>query len=409
MSSAQNPGWLIDISRLLWRSWQGRLLTGIDRVALEYVKHFGPRSRAIIQVRGHARVLSYARSQRIFSILRSLSNESVFTYPSARIDLLREIAPGVARPAQQSQTRGQLCIYPGHTGLENSNLIRWIIESGQRPVYFLHDLIPCSHPEYCRPGVAAIHAQRVRHMLATAHAIIVNSKFTQDALAEFARAEKLRQPPVEIAWLGSGIGVNQSIDQPAPRFDQPYFVMLGTIEPRKNHLRILEIWRDWTQHTPTPRPHLLIIGQRGWECENIVSLLDRCSTIKPWVHELGRCSDVELNNHLRYARALLMPSFIEGFGLPVIEALANGVPVIASDLSVFREIAGNIPDYLDPADGIGWRNAIVNYRRSDSARRAKQIERMADLEIPTWNQHFSRVENFLLDGITRMPSLHWLE
>jgi glycosyltransferase involved in cell wall biosynthesis len=94
-----------------------------------------------------------------------------------------------------------------------------------------------------------------------------------------------------------------------------------------------------------------------------------------------------------------MPSFIEGFGLPVIEALANGLPVIASELSVFREIAGNIPDYLDPSDGIGWRNAIVDYNRADSPRRAKQIERMADLEIPTWNQHFSRVENFLKSGI----------
>jgi len=399
LSSAQNPGWLIDISRLLWRSWQGRLLTGIDRVTFEYVKHFGPRSSAIIQVRGHARVLSYARSQRVFSILQGASNDSVISDSWARNALLREIAPGLIWPSRTNEIRGRLGIYPGHTGLESPDLIRWIIESGQRPVYFLHDLIPCSHPEYCRPGVAAIHAQRVRHMLATAHAIIVNSKFTQDALSEFARAEKLRQPPVKIAWLGSGIGVNQSIDQPAPRFDQPYFVMLGTIEPRKNHLRILEIWRDWTQHTSTPRPHLLIIGQRGWECENVINMLDRCTSIRPWVHELGRCSDAELNDYLRHARALLLPSFVEGFGMPVIEALANGLPVIASDLSVFREIAGNTPDYLDPADGIGWRTVIANYCAPDSPQRAKQIERMANLEIPTWDQHFSRVENFLKDGI----------
>jgi glycosyltransferase involved in cell wall biosynthesis len=122
------------------------------------------------------------------------------------------------------------------------------------------------------------------------------------------------------------------------------------------------------------------------------------------VHELGRCSDAELNDYLRHARALLLPSFVEGFGMPVIEALANGLPVIASDLSVFREIAGNTPDYLDPADGIGWRNVIANYCDPDSPQRAKQIERMANFEIPTWDQHFSRVEKFLKAGSCEVRS-----
>jgi hypothetical protein len=72
-----------------------------------------------------------------------------------------------------------------------------------------------------------------------------------------------------------------------------------------------------------------------------------------------------------------------------------GTPVVASNLPVFHEIAGSVPDYLDPIDGAGWRELILDYARPDSPSRAAQIERMAGFKAPTWQAHFERVEALL--------------
>jgi len=111
--------------------------------------------------------------------------------------------------------------------------------------------------------------------------------------------------------------------------------------------------------------------------------------------EHASCGDEELANTLRHARALLYPSFVEGFGLPIAEALSLEVPVIASDLSVFREFAGDVPEYADPLDGRRWLQLIEDYARPDSALRAAQIARMSAFVAPTWAQHFARVDELL--------------
>jgi hypothetical protein len=68
---------------------------------------------------------------------------------------------------------------------------------------------------------------------------------------------------------------------------------------------------------------------------------------------------------------------------------------------VFREIAGGVPDYLDPIDGAGWRESILDYARPDSPRRAAQIKRMAGFQAPTWRAHFERVESLTSSGLDR--------
>ena len=172
-------------------------------------------------------------------------------------------------------------------------------------------------------------------------------------------------------------------------------MILGTIEARKNHQLLLGIWRKLVAQLGCKAPRLLVIGQRGWEAEHVFDVLDRDDRLRGHVVELNACSDEQLAQHLGSARALLFPSLAEGYGLPLVEALGMGVPVIASDLPVFREIGGDIPIYLDPLDAAAWEAAISDYARPESPARAKQIERMTAFKSFGWDAHFDAVERWL--------------
>lgn len=142
-------------------------------------------------------------------------------------------------------------------------------------------------------------------------------------------------------------------------------------------------------------PRLVIVGRRGWENENIIDLLDRSPGLRRHVSEFNALGDRALAALMQQARALLMPSFSEGFGMPVNEALARGLPVIASNLAVFSETAGAVPDYLDPLDGIGWSRTIRDYAVLSSPLRKAQLERLKTWRPPDWDAHFAIVETML--------------
>jgi glycosyltransferase involved in cell wall biosynthesis len=142
-------------------------------------------------------------------------------------------------------------------------------------------------------------------------------------------------------------------------------------------------------------PHLVLIGQRGWEAEAAIDMLDRCPALRGVVIEHNTLSDSAMAVLVRGARALLLPSFAEGFGFPIIEALALGTPVLASDIAALRETGGAVPEYLDPLDGPGWAAAIDDYARPGSPRRAVQLDRLSRWQAPSWAAHFAAVDRLL--------------
>ncbi len=291
-----------------------------------------------------------------------------------------------------------------HRALDKEAPIARLRDAGAAFVPLVHDLIPLSHPEYARPAQVGRHARRLATTASVADAILVNSFATAEVLRAYLPAAAA---PIGIAPLGVG-GVAAGVAAPAsgplsglpagepPR--SPYFLSLGTIEPRKNHLLLLHIWRRLAETVGRP-PRLVLVGRRGWENENILDLLDRCPALKGVVEELGPLPDAAVAPLIAGARALLFPSFAEGFGLPVAEALAAGVPVICSDLPVMREVAGPVAEMLDPMDGPAWRDAVLDYARPESSRRAAQVARLADWQPPSWSAHFAVVEDVLEQAV----------
>ena len=362
----------------------GRHPTGIDRVCLAYLQHFGSRSQAVVHHPRYRRILDRKASADIFTLLSE-----------PRTGVRRGLVKSILRSAARRKLGGKNHLYLniGHTGLNDPGFAAWARGANVRPIYFVHDLIPITHPEYCREGEKSRHVNRMRTILTTGAGVIGNSEATLHDLAEFGRANSLPSPPTLAAWLGTTERLAPAGSCTTP--DRPTFVILGTIEARKNHLMLLQIWERLIQQFDTEAPRLLIIGQRGWECEQVFNLLDQSALLRKAVVELSNCKDEALAGHLASARALLFPSLIEGYGLPLIEALRAGTPVIASDLSVFREIGEGVPDFLNPVDRAAWEHAILDYAKNDSLARQGQLQRLRDYRAPTWEDHFTRVDAWM--------------
>ena len=380
--AAERP-FLLDISRLVWRVWRGKLPTGIDRVCQAYVEHFGSRSQAVVQRRGFHFILSPDVSDRLFHVLTS-------TGPNTRLELLKIASTawlGAPRPRPHS---GAIYLNVGHTGLDENSLPSWITRHRLRAVFLIHDLIPLTHPQYCREGEAGKHARRMICVLDSAAGVIGNSQATLDDLARFATKQGKPMPKSIAALIGSA---DLPSGIPAKHLKKRHFVTVGTIEGRKNHQLLLDVWDRLHSDRGEDAPALIIIGQRGWQAESVFQRLDDLGALGAHVFELGACDDDELAAWLAGAEGLLMPSFVEGFGMPVIEALELGTPVIAADLPVYRELAGDVPTYLDPNDPDGWRRTIEDFSGRGSERE-KQVVALAQFRAPSWEDHFRKVETW---------------
>ncbi|MBP6441366.1 MAG: glycosyltransferase family 4 protein [Sphingorhabdus sp.] len=380
------PDLLIDVTRLIWRRWAGRHPTGIDRVCLAYLEHYQTRAQAVIQYPNFRRILSPDISASLFQLL--LHDQSNF-----RQRLIVFGLRNIVRAVKSSPSLGRYYLNVGHTGLDHPGHIEWVRRSGVKPIYFVHDLIPITHPQFCREGEAEKHKARMTAALQSAHGIIGNSQDTLAILTKFAGSADLPVPKMTAAHLGTA--EMAKTDNSRASFAQPYFVMLSTIEGRKNHTLLLDVWQKMIALGVGDIPQLIIIGQRGWQCEDVTNRLDNDEQLKPHIAELSNCTDEEIARYLRGARALLFPSFAEGYGMPLMEALIVGTPVIASDIAVFREIAGGVPEYLDPNDREMWLSTILQYQAEPSAQREKQQRRISKLKPPSWQDHFNQIDFWL--------------
>lgn len=374
----------LDVTRLVRRLSAGLKPTGVDRVNLAYVLRYHKRARAVFIERGFFAIQDEKQSSQTFAGLIGQSIPKRMLMKAFVQECFNRFSPRKAEPG--------VLLHTSHTGLESARLYMHLRRRQIKFVCMVHDLIPLTHSEYCRPNIDKLHEKRIHTALRYADGLIANSHDTAKAIQVEADVAGLEMPPNVVAHLASGVIAQGRCERPIA---SRYFVMLGTIEPRKNHWFMLHIWRRIVETHGERTPKLVIIGRRGWECENVIDMLERCSPLRGHVIERAHCSDNELRAWMQHAQALLFPSFAEGYGMPLVEALAMRLPVIASDLAVFREIARDVPDYIDPLDGPGWITQILNYTDDHSPRRQAQHERMNDFQPPTWAEHFARVDQFL--------------
>ena len=403
-------GILLDVSRLLARQ-DADTPTGVDRVTLNYLLHFldHPHWRllAVTCSFGYVRTLDAAELLALAQRLRTawlpahkLALSSLHLPPpdSRTGDLHRVVTETgtllcsgpLARVAANHQFRW-IYLNVSHDDVEVRAYMQLLREAlGLNVVIFVHDLIPITHPEFTGDGQTEKHRRRLANALRMADLLLVNSRHTATELAAHAQEAGLACPAIEPLTIGVEplSTLPQARDTlPGDLQHRPYFVVLGTIEPRKNHLLLLKIWQHLAEAGAQPMPVLVIVGKRGWKNAGVFELLDHSAELQTHVMELSSVNDAELAALLTHCQALLFPSHVEGWGMPVLEALSLGVPVICNDLPVFRESAGTAPLYLDIEDLNGWQQAIM-----EAAQGRREVQVPA---LPDWSQHFAALEELL--------------
>ncbi len=403
---------LLDITRLIGRAHRSGP-SGIDRIELAYARHFiedgtgGRPAYAVVHVRGWVFGLrtNCARRfvQKVAARWRGSATGRQEPRPRGIVDLYATLLLGAhwmmgweLRLRLKRHRAPPVYLVVSHHELSNEHRLARIRRFfGAHVVGFLHDLIPVEHPEFVEDGMVQRHLRMLRTIIRCVDALIVNSQTTAasfrryvDSFASGARA----CPGIFVALPGvSAFPLGDSAANRSGADSVPYFVIIGTIEPKKNHLLLFNLWAELANTMKIP-PRLLVIGARGWKSGQAVDVLERSHQLHGLIVEHNHLDDTAVGALLRRARAVLLPSLVEGFGLPLAEALASGIPVICSDIPAFREIGRDAPDFLGPLDATLWREAIIDYCGVDSPRRAAQMQRLAGWPVPGWEAHFRVVD-----------------
>ena len=268
-----------------------------------------------------------------------------------------------------------------------------------RSVFFIHDLLPLDCPEFFPPGSREAFDARVEMALNQGRALIFASNAVRERVEDEFRRRRRSPLPSMVAHLPSPLSeVDEKKLDDRELAAAPYFVIVGTIEPRKNHLVLLSIWRQMAQsarQTGTAVPKLVIVGRRGHRVQQVCDVLDLSSDVRPHVVEISGLSAESLARLIANSRGLLMPSFAEGYGLPLVEAMSLGVPVVATDAPVFREVTQGRATYHSPHDGEGWRQTILSLADRESPFARESTAAVRRFARPTWARYFDDVGHFL--------------
>ena len=245
----------------------------------------------------------------------------------------------------------------------------------------LYDMIPILHPEFCSSSSMVESCFDAWHAaLEQADNIITISKSVADEIATYFKDEKIsRKQPLPLFYFPMGNDIisrkestNLNVRQSIKTFlNGMTFLMVGTIEPRKDHLVVLQALKNIDNDV-----RLIIIGYDGWKNNEIKDVIGTRKNVL-WIND---ATDEELHYCYQHATALIQASKTEGYGLPLIEAAQFGLPIICSDIPVFREVTEGQATFFKVSDANDLAMTLINWLNEDTHPDSSKIK------IHTWRE-----------------------
>ena len=265
-----------------------------------------------------------------------------------------------------------------------------------RKIVTVHDLAFIKHPEYAVPELAAYLKKVVPEAVASADVIAAVSHATRQTLVEY-----FKTPPEKITIIPNGIRshfrrISDPILLAATRnkfgLKHPLVLGVGTLEPRKNHLGLIKAFhKAQSAAGQKRRPAMLALaGGPGWLYDETQELIAKLKLEKK-VRFLGRVSELELITLYSLADVFAFPSFFEGFGVPPLEAMACGAPVITSNTSSWPEVVGDAALQVNPHNTGELANAINRLLEDQALQEELRQKGFARAQLFTWPKAASKM------------------
>ncbi len=273
-----------------------------------------------------------------------------------------------------------------------SFIIPWLLGKSVKTAVVIHDLIAFDVEPHDRKA-QAIERATLSHVLKTARYIFCVSESTKNELLE--RFPRTDQSKITVVYEGPTVDRHASSPPVLSEVEglsmtRPFILSIGTLCPRKNQLRLIQAFNALPDSLKS-RTKLILAGGRGWKDEKIIKLAKKSANVE-W---RGYVPDDELESLLRNATILAYPSLKEGFGLPVLDALTLGVPVLTSNRSSMKEIAGDAALLVDPTSVDEIRNGLAELLINSSLRQSLIERGLKRAGVFSWKQ----TVDLMLDAI----------
>ena len=236
----------------------------------------------------------------------------------------------------------------------------------------LHDALPVSHPEWCSPRWRKLkNWLQIRAAQKADHVIAVSQFAVRELVECFGIDEKrisVVHNGVDASWFDAPDATLRDATLEQHQLKPGYFLFVGTLQPRKNVERLLQAYLALPPVLRAAR-QLVIVGAPGWRSEELVRRIAAARQQGENVAWLSKLTDPEQLRHLYAgAGALVLPSLYEGFGIPLLEAFASGVPVITSNTTSLPEVSAGAAIEIDPLDVGALTSAMTSIVRDDALR-----------------------------------------